>query len=133
MAIRLNELHGISPQLAVDLVEAGLDNSNKLLRIAADPNGRQKVAKRLGISEVEVLRMVNRADIARIDGIGQIYSDMLEYAGVATIAELRTHEARSLHGKLKEVAKQYEVRRVPNPATVEDWIEQAQALTRVVS
>lgn len=133
MAIRLNELQGISPELAVDLVENGLDNSNKLLRIAADPGGRQKVATQLGISEAEVLRMVNRADIARIDGIGQIYSDLLEHAGVDTIAELRTHEARSLHGRLKEVAQQNDVRRVPNPATVEDWIEQAQALTRVVS
>lgn len=133
MAIRLSELHGISPMLARTLEKAQLDNSNRLLKAASDPKGRKEVAAKLGVPESEVLKLANRADLARISGIGSIYSDLLEFAGVDTVAELRTRNARNLHTKIKEAAQTHHVRRTPNPATVEDWIEEAKTLHRTIT
>ena len=133
MAIKISELEGIDPQFAEVLMDAGLNNSNRLLSVAASPEGRRALASELGISETELIDLVNRADLARIDGIGKIYSDLLELAGVDTVIELRTRNPRNLHAKIKEVAQKHHVRRTPNPATVEDWIEQAQGLARTVT
>ena len=49
---------------------------------------RKALASKLGIDERALLELGNRADLARIKGVGAVYSDLLEFAGVDTVAEL---------------------------------------------
>lgn len=131
--IKFSELSGIDRSLAEALSKAGLDSSERLLAKAATPEARRELALQLGVSEIDLLNLVNRADLARIEGIGKIYSDLLEFAGVENVDDLRTYNHRNLHSRIKEVAVKHHVRRTPNPATVEDWIEQARDLEKTVS
>ncbi|MEM7133251.1 MAG: DUF4332 domain-containing protein [Chloroflexota bacterium] len=133
MTIKFSKLQGVDPAVAQALKGAGLDSSEQLIAVASTPHERRDLSKRLGISEKILLDLVNRADIARIEGIGKIYSDLLEFAGVDTIAELSNRNHRNLHAKIKEVAEKHHVRRTPNPATVEDWVEQAKELGKSIS
>ena len=45
------------------------------------------------------------ADLFRIKGVGEEYSDLLEEAGVDTVAELATRNADNLHAKILEINK----------------------------
>jgi predicted flap endonuclease-1-like 5' DNA nuclease len=69
----------------------------------------------------------------RIEGIGSEYSDLLEEAGVDTVAELAQRVPANLAAKLAEInAKKKLVRRVPGEVTVTEWVKQAKKLPRLV-
>ena len=69
------------------------------------------------------------ADLFRVKGIGEEYSQLLEAAGVDTVKELRNRNAENLHAKMAEVnASKKLVRQLPYMKNVEKWIDQAKAL-----
>ena len=130
---KFSELHNVNKSVADTLINAGFDSSEQLLSAAATPEERRELSQATGIAESDLLEMINRAEMARIDGIGKIYADLLAAAGVNTVLELSTQNYRVLHGRIKEVAAQHHVRRVPNPATIEDWVAYAKELSPAVS
>ncbi|MCJ7532936.1 MAG: DUF4332 domain-containing protein, partial [Anaerolineales bacterium] len=76
----------------------------------------------------------NLADLFRIQGIGEEYSDLLEEAGVDTVVELAQRNAENLHQNLVEINQQKKlVRQVPGLSQVTKWVEQAKILPRVVT
>jgi predicted flap endonuclease-1-like 5' DNA nuclease len=80
------------------------------------------------------LKWVNRADLARIKGIGEEYADLLEVAGVDTVPELAQRNAENLYNKMVEVnAEKKMVRQIPTKSKVEDWVKQAKELDPVVT
>jgi predicted flap endonuclease-1-like 5' DNA nuclease len=92
------------------------------------------VEERSGIGHEYILDWVNRADLMRVRGVGEEYSDLLEKAGVDTVVELAQRNPDNLHERLLEVNEEKRlVRRPPSRGTVSDWVEQAQAMPRVVS
>ena len=87
-----------------------------------------------GISDKLILRWVNMADLFRINGIGEQYSDLLEAAGVDTVPELAQRKPENLLAKMTEVNEQKKlVRALPSLAAVEKWVAEAKALPRVVT
>lgn len=130
MTLRISELYGVDAGLAGKLKDAGLDDSAKLLAAVAQPDERKALADRLGLDERALLELGNRADLARIKGIGAVYSDLLEFAGVDTVAELAGRNPDNLYAKIMEVASQHSVKRPPQAADVADWVAQAKALGR---
>jgi predicted flap endonuclease-1-like 5' DNA nuclease len=92
--------------------------------------GRKELAAKVGVDPKEILELVNRADLARIRGIGEVYSNLLENAGVDTVAELAKRVPANLLAKLLEQTQAGDARRAPTLAQVEDWVGQAKALGR---
>ena len=81
-----------------------------------------------------ILKWVNRADLARINGIGAQFADLLEAAGIDSVPELGQRNGANLHAKLEEVNTAKNLfNRVPSADEVEDWINQAKALPKVVT
>lgn len=81
-----------------------------------------------------ILEWVNRADLFRIKGVGEEYSDLLEAAGVDTVVELAKRDAGNLHEKMLAVNKEKKlVRKPPTQSQVRDWIEQAKKMPRAVT
>lgn len=132
MALVVTELRGVAPALVGALREASLADSDKLLAAATTPDARTQLATRLGIEPRAILELANRADLGRIRGIGVVYSDLLEFAGVDTVAELATRNPDNLYQKIVEVAADHPVQRLPRPADVSDWVAQAKALPRAI-
>jgi predicted flap endonuclease-1-like 5' DNA nuclease len=130
MGLSINELRGITSTISDKLHNAGLTNSDTLLEALKHPAERNALAVKLGIDESTLLELANRADLARVKGIGRVYSDLLEFAGVDTVAELATRVPENLFAKLQEVASQHSVIRLPSLEEVTDWINQAKALER---
>jgi hypothetical protein len=74
------------------------------------------------------------ADLMRISGGGEGYSELLEAAGVDTVKELQHRRADNLTAKMAEVnATRKLTRQVPGLAQVTRWVEQAEALEPLIS
>lgn len=131
---KLLKIEGIGDVYAQKLRAAGIATVEALLDRGATPRGREALAAETDISETLILEWVNHADLFRIKGIGEEYSDLLEEAGVDTVPELAQRNASNLHAKLAEAnqAKKL-VRRLPAESQVSDWIAQAKALPRKVT
>lgn len=129
----LVRIEGIGEKYADKLANARIGTTQSLLARGATRKGRNEIAKLAGVDRKRVLSWVNRADLFRIKGVGEEYSDLLEAAGVDTVVELAQRNADSLFEKLIEVnQKRNLVRRTPALSTIRDWIGQAKQLPRVV-
>lgn len=131
---RLETIEGIGPAYAERLRVAGVGSVEALLRAGASPDGRQDLAEKTGISPDLILKWVNRADLMRVWGVGEEYSDLLEKAGVDTVVELARRNPDNLYQKLVEVNEaQHLVRRLPSLEMVKGWVERARGLERAVA
>lgn len=130
----LEKIEGIGEVYGNKLGEAGIHSIEALLEAGKSKKGRQELADKTGISEKLILEWVNLADLFRIKGIGEEYSDLLEEAGVDSVPELAQRNPDNLHSKLVEIndAKSL-VRQLPSADAVQSWVEQAKALDRVVT
>jgi len=116
------------------LKEAGITTVEALLEKAASAKGREELAEKIGVSTKQILEWANRADLMRIKGVGEEFSDLLEAAGVDTVVELARRNADNLYEKLQEVNMEKKlVRRLPTRDQVKEWIEQAKNLPRVLT
>jgi len=130
----LEYIEGIGPVYAGKLSAIGVQTPLDLLRGGAEPHGRSDISKRSEISGLLILEWINHIDLYRIKGVGSEYADLLEEAGVDTVMELAHRNAENLYEKMNSVneVKQL-VRKLPAQTQVEDWIEQAKDLPRVIN
>ena len=127
------DIEGIGPVYAEKLKAVDIKTVEALLEKGATRKGREELEKTSGINHALILEWVNLADLFRVKGISEEYSDLLEEAGVDTVKELAQRNADNLHLKLEEVNTEKKlVRRVPTLDAVTNWIEQAKSLPRVV-
>lgn len=130
----LLKVEGIGVTYAGKLAQAGVSTTEALLEKGSTPKGRKEMAQETGISEKLILEWVNHVDLFRIKGVGEEYSDLLEESGVDTIPELAQRNPENLHQKLVEVNLSKKlVRQLPSVAQVQDWVEQAKKLPRVIN
>lgn len=127
---KLEVIEGIGVVYARSLREkAGIGTVEGLLEAGATPAGRKALEEKTGIGHKLILEWVNLADLMRIKGISEEYSDLLEEAGVDTVKELRNRVPEHIHQKMAEVNEEKRlVRRVPSLSEVESWVEQAKKL-----
>lgn len=129
MSYPIEKIEGIGPKFAEKLGAVGITNTGQLLDRAKDPKGRKALADEAGIDGTYILKWANMADLMRIRGIGEEYSELLEVAGVDTVKELRTRNPENLHAKMAEVNEEKKLVRVlPGADAVKDWVAQAKDL-----
>lgn len=129
MSVTIGELRGITDAVLNALKGQGLSDSDSLLEATKTPQSRKALASAAGIDSAVLLELANRADLARIKGIGRVYSDLMEEAGVDTVKELARRSPENLHAKLIEInnVRQF-TQRPPSVEQVSDFVEQAKAL-----
>jgi predicted flap endonuclease-1-like 5' DNA nuclease len=131
---RLSDIEGISPSQYEKLKALGITTTKRLLLVAAGKPGREDLASQTGISEKSLLKWLNVADLMRVKGIGQEYSELLEAAGVDSVVDLRRRRPETLYQAMTQVnGKKKVVRRLPAMVEVKRWIKAAQSVTPKVS
>jgi predicted flap endonuclease-1-like 5' DNA nuclease len=127
--MKIETIEGIGPKFGKTLRKHGVRSTGELLKKGASKKGRTALAEATGITDTLILEWVNLADLMRVKGIGEEYSDLLEEAGVDTIKELRRRSPANLHKKMLEVNIEKKlVRRPPALSMVEGWVAQAKEL-----
>jgi predicted flap endonuclease-1-like 5' DNA nuclease len=130
---KIIDVEGIGPVYAQRLLAIGIKTTNKLLKKGATPEGRQDLAQKADISQDKILEWVNHADLFRIKGVGEEYSDLLEEAGVDTVPELAQRNPENLYAALKQTNDLKKlVRQLPSQRQVADWVQQAKQLPRMI-
>ena len=134
MGYKIDQIEGIGPASAEKLETAGIKSTDDLLKMCCDSKGRKSTAEKTGLTEKQLLRWANMADLMRVSGIGGEYSELLEAAGVDTVKELRNRRADNLASKMSEINAQKKLtRNVPSERQVAKWVEQAKSLEAVIS
>ena len=129
----IDTIEGLGHRQATKLRKARVRTTEALLKTAATRTGRRHLAEATGLAERSILEWVNRADLMRVKGVGEEYSDLLEAAGVDTIKELRRRNPRNLLGTMVEVNnKKRLVRRLPTETMVTRWVDYAKTLEPIV-
>jgi predicted flap endonuclease-1-like 5' DNA nuclease len=130
---KIIDVEGIGPEYAQRLTAIGITTTNKLLKKGSTPDGRGEIAQKTGISKNLILEWVNHADLYRIKGVAEEYSDLLEEAGVDTVVELAQRNPVNLYAKLVQVNDmKHLVRQLPSQRQVADWVDQAKKLPREI-
>ncbi len=130
----VRKIEGIGPVYAEKLAEVGIQNTQDLLAASADRNSRDELAQNTGISPTLILGWTNRADLMRVPGIGEEFSDLLEKSGVDTVKELAYRNPENLHKKMNEVNDEKNlVRRTPSLGEVTRWVEAAKDLDPLIT
>jgi predicted flap endonuclease-1-like 5' DNA nuclease len=126
---KIINIEGIGPKYAKKLINFGIRTTERLLLIAAHKRGREDLADQVMIPEKLILEWVNLADLIRIKGIGEEYSDLLEKAGVDTVKELGRRRPETLYSNLVRINYEKKlVRRIPSQNNVQNWVKQSKKL-----
>ncbi len=134
MSYPIIDIEGIGPAFADKLGAAGIKSTDQLLEAGKDPKGRKALAATTGIDEGKILSWTNKADLMRLKGVAEEYSDLLEASGVDTVKELKMRRADNLTAKMAEVNETRKlVRQLPSEKQVSDWIEQAKTLPPIMT
>lgn len=132
--MKIEKIEGIGLVYAERLSVHGVNTIEKLLAVCAQRKGRQLLAAQSGIPERKLLEWTNRADLMRVKGIGEEYSDLLEAAGVDTVRELALRRPENLyHSVIATNEKSHLVRRPPSLSQIQYWVKQAKELPPVVT
>ncbi|MGI9384865.1 MAG: DUF4332 domain-containing protein [Methyloligellaceae bacterium] len=136
MSYPIEDIEGIGPKYAKMLRKVGVSRTHHLLDRGATRKGRKDLATEAKLEEKQILKWANMADLMRVRGIGEEYSELLEAAGVDTIKELRKRKPENLHKAMVDAnakKKQALVRQLPGPVQVEKWVAHAKKLKAVMT
>lgn len=134
MAYKIEEIEGIGTKYAERLQAAGIKTTDDLLRACGNRKGRDDMAGQTGFSASQLLKWANMADLMRISGVGEEFSQLLEAAGVDTVKELATRNAENLAAKMAEVNEAKKLTRaLPAASQVQKWIDQAKTMDAAIS
>jgi predicted flap endonuclease-1-like 5' DNA nuclease len=129
MTTPVKELEGVTDEIVAKLAERGIVDNEQLVQAASTPAQRKELAAFCGCESADILHLANRADLARIRGIGGVYSDLLEIAGVDTVKELAARRPDSLYNKISETNERDKLTtKPPTQGAIQDWVAQAKAL-----
>lgn len=129
MSYTITKIEGIGPAYGSKLNVAGIKTTGALLKRCGDRQGRQDVAGATGLDESLILKWTNMADLMRIKGVGEEYSELLEAAGVDTVKELATRNPANLTTAMAEANEGRRlVRLVPGESAVTSWVNQAKEM-----
>jgi predicted flap endonuclease-1-like 5' DNA nuclease len=130
----IEDIEGIGTVFAARLRAAGIGSTTQLLAACGSAKGREQTAAATSLSEKQLLKWTNMADLMRIKGVGEEFSELLEAAGVDTVKELKHRIPENLAARMAEVnAKRKLTRRVPTVEQVGEWVAQAGVLEPAIS
>ena len=125
----ISKLHGVPYRARLALKVHRITTCIQLLATAGDVGTRAALAQAAQIDPDVLDRLVRRADMARVNGIGVVFGLMLEELGVREIAVLAGCDPQRLHERLRRYNQRERVaRRAPTVEEVAAWVAQARLL-----
>ncbi len=133
-ALPISKLRGLSARARHALKLKRITTCGQLMHAAATAEQRRNLSQQTHIDESEILTLVQRADLSRVNGIGVVFCMMLQDLTVHDVGDLSRQNPETLHGQLRDYNTEYRLaRRSPTPEEVEDWVRQAKELGSVLT
>jgi len=129
----IEKIEGIGTVYNEKFRKIGINTVESLLENTKTKKQREELSQKTEINETLILRFANMADLFRIHGIGEEYSELLELSGVDTIIELSKRVPENLLETMSKVNEEKELsRKLPTLSQVNEWINSAKDLPRVL-
>ncbi len=129
MSYPITDIEGIGPSVAEKLKATRIRTTGRLLEAAKNPKGRKALSDKTGVESSRILKWANIADMMRIKGVGEEYSELLEAAGVDTVRELKHRNPVNLAKAMAAAnTRRRLVRLLPSEKAIAKWIAQAKSL-----
>ena len=126
---RVDTLPGITPEEAYCLYNNGVKTAHDVLMRALTKKDVAILAKKTALPEERIIEWAKMADLIRVSQISVKRTALLRWAGIFTIADLRSQDAVSLCDKLREVNEEHRVCKTNSTCLlVRGLIEQAKVL-----
>jgi len=133
MNYKIETIEGVGKVMGDKLRASGIADTAALLAKTSKPKDREALAAKTGISGKLILKFANRADLMRVNGVGEEYADLLEATGVDTVPELAQRKAQNLFDALAQTnAEKKLVLQTPSLSAVKGWIAAAKDMPRVL-
>jgi len=124
MSYRMNEFAGIDPAYVTTMVDAGIENTDDMMRVWADRAKRPVLMEKTGINEEQFTRIVAMSRLARVKHVGPKYVEVLLAAGIDGPKSLFEFEPGALARRLGEVKLEKGLTGpVPALAEIETWFK----------
>lgn len=132
---KISDIKGVFPDQITKLKKLDVTNTLQLLDKGLTPTKRKTLATKSGIPEIMIYRLVNQADLLRIDGVEPNEAYLLENIGFNTmkVLERRTYEDISNAIKTKKsllYSKQIII--LPEEKLIKKWVEQIKTIEKLV-
>lgn len=122
MMYKMSEFQGINPGQIEKLREAGIENSDDMMRVWADQPNRTALMQKTGIAMDHFTDLVSMSRLARVNKVGPKYVAVLLAAGIDGPRSLFEHTPDSLVKRLGEVAREKNLTSpVPTLEQVSAW------------
>lgn len=132
-ALPISKLRGVPTTVRVSLKSRRITTCAQLLANAGKRDRREVLSRQTGIDAELLLRLVQRADMARVNGIGAVFGMMLEDLGVRDVGTLARQDPVRLHEMVRDYNMEERIaRRSPTLEEVEAWVAQAAALEPLI-
>jgi predicted flap endonuclease-1-like 5' DNA nuclease len=133
MTVVLHKLYGVGPTLENKLKERGIKDSEDLLQHCTSTAELGQLAEATGVEPAVLKQLVHRAHLARIRGVGEAYTQLLEAAGISTLGDLAARCPEDLRDDFTRINSERKlVGRVPALAMVNGWVNRARRLPKTI-
>lgn len=133
-ALPISKLRGVPFQARVALKVRRITTCSQLLAAAGGYQERETLCRATRLASELLTSLVQRADMARVNGVGSVFGLMLEELEVLDVDRLAQQDPRELHERLRSYNQEERLaRRSPTPEEVVDWVNQARRLPKLVT
>jgi predicted flap endonuclease-1-like 5' DNA nuclease len=133
-ALPISKLHAVPYRARLALKVHRITTCEQLLAAAGDAGDRADLARATRLEPELLDRLVRRADMARVSGIGVVFGLMLEELDVDDVGSLAACQPAALHEQLQRHNRaERRARRSPTPEEVAGWVAQARSLPALVT
>lgn len=125
MSHKMSEFTAIDPAHVAKMREAGIENTDDMMRLWADQTKRPSLMEKTGFSEEQFKRFVSMSRLARVKQVGPKYVEVLLAAGIDGPKSLFEFEPGALAKRLGEVKLEKNLTGPVPPLTeIETWFKE---------
>jgi len=124
---RLEDAYWIEPQYRRELPKVGITSLGELLSKTREKDDRDELALRLLIPKEVLIQWVEKAQLARLKGLGVGNLRLLERVGIDSISALAKDDPEHLYEKLEQIPQD---RVLPRRAMIRIWVREARKKVR---
>lgn len=130
---KIQNIESIAAKYSMLLIKAGIEDQLQLLTSCASRKARQQLAEQTKIHCNLINKWTGQADLVRINGVGQDFSELLSMVDICSVSDLCKANAQQLYLRMKKANSERPVtKNIPSEETIQDWIAQARTLPVII-
>ena len=135
MYLSIDHIEGIGPGYQEKLEYAGIKTVSDFLAVTRTQDQRDELSHRCKIPVGHINRWASMVDLARVEGVGFQYAELLTQSGVTSVEDLRKRNSTALREIMlrKNNKGKHFTNHVPTAALIDKFIANSRALTNILS